>query len=197
MELASSASEALAVTEESIGSGKLYSAHDRASLPLARRSSSRSASPKRPARATGSCSAATSCWSSWARRSARATTRASARGRLWPACRCKKTTTGWGRDAAPNAISRASGRRGLLGRRAAGERRGARRHCPGKACGRCSRCSTTPTSRSPGGRCSSSTGTATTSSAAAAARRPRQNARSACASAPPASFRPTRGWRRR
>src|SRR5687767_5340831 len=33
IELASSASEALAVTEESIGSGKLYSAHERASLP--------------------------------------------------------------------------------------------------------------------------------------------------------------------
>src|SRR5918994_5067413 len=34
MELASSASVALAVTEESIGSGKLYSAHERASLPF-------------------------------------------------------------------------------------------------------------------------------------------------------------------
>src|SRR5687767_6979058 len=35
IELASSASEALAVTEESIGVVKLYSADDRASLPLA------------------------------------------------------------------------------------------------------------------------------------------------------------------
>src|SRR5687768_3062046 len=35
MELASSASVALAVTGESIGSGKLYSAHDRASVPFA------------------------------------------------------------------------------------------------------------------------------------------------------------------
>ena len=97
--LASSASVALAVTEESIGSGKLYSADDSSSRSAPRRSSKLRASPKTAARATGSCLPATSCWSSWGRPSARATTRDSARGRLLRACRCKKTTISGGPSA--------------------------------------------------------------------------------------------------
>ena len=112
-----------------------------------------------------------------------ATTCACARGRPGPGCRCRKTTTGWvgaplrtlylGRlggaqcwaaelpkEAEPPAGMSWEGLRTLF------------------------TCSTTPISPSPGGRCSSSTGTARTSSAAAAARRTEAKPRGARARLP-------------